>query len=55
MPVDVNGHLEPVLFSEDPLDLKTAPGFQDKFQVKLVFQIKQTVEVPTVKEVIQDA
>ncbi|WP_163328737.1 hypothetical protein GFV12_03160 [Desulfurobacterium thermolithotrophum] len=54
VPIDVNGHLEPVLFSEDPLDLKTAPGFQDRFQIKLVFQIKQTVEVPTVKEVVRD-
>ena len=50
---NIDGNLEPVLFelTDKPLeDPKKIPGFQNKFEIELIFKIQQILDVPTVKE-----
>ena len=52
-PVNIEGNLEPVLFTdnEDIEDAKKFPGFQDRFEIELVFMIEQVFDVSTVKNI----
>jgi len=52
-PINIEGNLEPVLFTdnEDIEDAKKFPGFQDRFEIELVFMVEQILEVPTVKNI----
>ncbi len=52
-PINIEGNLEPVLFTdnEDIEDAKKFPGFQDRFEIELVFMVEQILDVSTVKNI----
>ena len=52
-PVNIEGNLEPVLFTdnEDIEDAKKFPGFQDRFEIELVFMVEQILDVSTVQNI----
>ncbi len=51
-PINIEGNLEPVLFTDSDLeDAKKFPGFQDRFEIELVFMVEQILDVSTVKNI----
>ena len=52
-PINIEGNLEPVLFTdnEDIEDAKKFPGFQDKFEIKLIFIVEQILNISTVQNI----
>ncbi len=51
-PINIEGNLEPVLFTDSDLeDAKKFPGFQDRFEIELVFMVEQILDVSTVQNI----
>ena len=55
-PISIEGNLEPVLFTDSDLeDAKKFPGFQDRFEIELVFMIEQIFDVAIVQNITRSS
>jgi hypothetical protein len=54
IPKNIDGNLQPVLFelTDKPLEEpKKLPGFQNKFEIELIFKVQQILDVPVLKNI----